>query len=245
MAKTATKKREQQKSSEKFCSHTKKEGNGFKIKNLVVNLVRLSKQEIEKMTSEVQISAETVTHTIPIKISERESNVNGVSIKMDGAVQSVFNIGLKVKTDKIIIQACENIANIVEQKSTKSNPTVKTLTQLINEEWRRCKRTFKEKKIIFKVDTVVMAQMKGYSPWPSLVSDINKNGKRVKVFFFGTSNTGTVDSSEIVPMEQCSEIIRLLLLRKTIDFAKGVREAELSLGIPVEKSAVKSTQEIE
>lgn len=90
--------------------------------------------------------------------------------------------------------------------------------------------------------------MKGYSPWPSRISNINKNGKRVNVFFFETSNTGTVDSSEIVPMEHCSEIIRLLLLRKiyvSSDFSKGVREAELCLGIPAEKSATKATEEIE
>lgn len=58
----------------------------------------------------------------------------------------------------------------------------------------------------------------------------------MNVFFFGTSNTGSVYASEIVPMDFCSELIRLLLLRKTPHFSKGVREAELFLGIPIEKS---------
>lgn len=96
---------------------------------------------------------------------------------------------------------------------------------------------------ILDVDAVFMAQMKGYSPWPSRISNINK--KRVSVFFFGTSNTGTVDLSEIVPMDHCSNIIRLLLLRKTSYFLKGVLEAELCLGIPAEKSSTKTSEEIE
>lgn len=55
MAKIVKREREHKKSDKKSSLHTKREKNGFKIKNLTVNLIRLSAKEIEKMTSEVQI----------------------------------------------------------------------------------------------------------------------------------------------------------------------------------------------
>lgn len=244
MAKIAKKNSQKKKTNKEPSSVGKKVMKNFKIKDLVVKLVRLSEKQIENMTIDSQKSPKvTHTHTIQIKMkSDEYSSVNGVCIVNNGAVQPTFDIGLEIRLDKIIVNACDNIANVQEPKY---RTTVKTLTQLINDEWRGCKRAFKENKNIFNIDAIVMAQMKGYSPWPSQIKVINKNGKRANVFFFGTSNTGGVNISEIVPMEMCSELIRLLLLRKISNFSKGVREAELCLAIPIEMSLTKMPDEIE
>lgn len=164
MAKIA-KKNVQKKATKKQSSlGSKKEKKDFKIKDFVVNLIRLSKKDIENMVSKHQKSPEVITHKIQIKMKSEEGlNVNGVGIESNGTVEPSFDIALKIKFDKIIVESCQNIANIQEPKS-ESKLTVKTLTQLINEEWRRNKRTFKESKQILNNDAIVMAKMKGYSP---------------------------------------------------------------------------------
>lgn len=117
------------------------------------------------------------------------------------------------------------------------------MNQFIIDEWNQCRKKYKETKNILEIGLIIMAQMRGYSAWPSRIISINK--KRAKVFFYGTSNTGGVDVANIVPMEHCAEVIRLLLIRRTAAFAKGVREAEIYLGIPDEISVLNVINEIE
>lgn len=92
------------------------------------------------------------------------------------------------------------------------------------------------------VGELVMAKMKTYSAWPATIENIAKNGKRANVHFFGSNDKGAVDVSEVVPFDQCHDIIRLLLLRKINTFHKAVREIELILNISPEMSFFKEVQ---
>lgn len=214
----------------------KKGRSDFKIKDLVIKLVRLSKEEIDKIINEKDVQHSAITHTIPIQINQKFININGVTSEDNGVTDSVFNIEMKISLDQVMIHTFEKIANIIEPKIKKNIP--KTLNQFISDEWNQCKKKYKETKNILEIGLIVMAQMRGYSAWPSRIISISK--KRANVFFYGTSNTGGVDVANIVPMEYCAEVIRLLLIRKTADFAKGVREAEIQQGIPDEKSVLRN-----
>lgn len=218
---------------------SKTEKKDLKLKNLVVNLIRLSKQDIENITGEVQKSS--TMHTIPIKISDDSLNINGVPIKNNGASNLVFNVGIAIKIDKVITKACESISN---QEFQKFRSSAKTHNQLINDEWRRCKGIHKENGKMLEIDMIVMARMRGYAAWPSRINTINANWKRANVIFFGEQNSGGICTSEIVPMKNCDEIIRLLLLRRVPLLIKGIREAEICLDIPEERSLTRELAEI-
>lgn len=115
----------------------------------------------------------------------------------------------------------------------------KSLNVIINDAWNKCKTEYRSSGLHIEHSTVVMAKMSGYSAWPGRIDDFTKNGKRAHVFFFGSNNSGSVDVSEIVPFELCSEMIRLLMLRKVGLFHRGVLEIERFLNIPTALSFTK------
>lgn len=77
-----------------------------------------------------------------------------------------------------------------------------------------------------------MAKMRTYCAWPARIIKIK--GKRTDVFFFGTSQTGTVDTNNITLFKYCHEKIRQLLQRKKnkSKFIVAVKEVEAILKIP-------------
>lgn len=77
-------------------------------------------------------------------------------------------------------------------------------------------------------DLCCLAKMRTHSPWPSLVLDVN--GDITKVYFFGEGTTGNVQTREIVPFENCADLIKKYL--KTKNYPRAVRELELSQNIP-------------
>lgn len=112
----------------------------------------------------------------------------------------------------------------------------KTLAELANDAWKLCKKRSKSEETSLDVGQFVIAKMKSYSPWAAKIINFTKNRKKANVFFFGTHNSGSVDINEITLFQSSNEVIRLLLLRNLEFFAKGVREAEIELGIPHELS---------
>lgn len=119
---------------------------------------------------------------------------------------------------------------------------VNTLPQLINIAWRKCKTDNKGAELT--IGKVVISKMKGYSPWPGTVRGFTKDKKRVQFFFFGTKNNGSCDVGETISLNLCHEVIRLMLLRPLPTFAKGIREAEISLGIPDDHSITNQPAEL-
>lgn len=76
--------------------------------------------------------------------------------------------------------------------------------------------------------------MKSFSPWPAkLVGIKNKNAL---VYFFGINNHGEVKVDEIVNFQDGAELIKVLSSKKIKDYRKAVREAEVFMNVPVERS---------
>lgn len=77
-----------------------------------------------------------------------------------------------------------------------------------------------------------LAKMNTFSPWPAMVLKVL--GKRSEVYFFGDGKTGVVNTSEIVPFERCSVLVKKYLHLR--GYSRSVRELELSLNIPYHSS---------
>lgn len=130
--------------------------------------------------------------------------------------------------------------HIVAEKASAPKVVVKTLNSLINADWNKLKKEFQQQQsispVVIENRHIVMAKMNSYSPWGARVEGFNANRKRVHFYFFGTDNRGTVDSTEVIPFQDCHSVIRLLLLRKTSQFHKSIVEVEKILNVPDELS---------
>lgn len=132
-------------------------------------------------------------------------------------------------------------AQIIKQSKTSSKLIAPTLQSIIDSSWKNCKI---ERQNI-KKNTIVMAKMRSYCPWPARIIEIKETGKKAKVFFFGSNNEGVVDLKEIVEFTKATKTVRLLLLRNQEMFSNGIRSIERILGIPEELSFFKKTNELQ
>lgn len=81
------------------------------------------------------------------------------------------------------------------------------------------------------VNDVILCKMRGFCPWPALVTEIN--GNSVFVEFFGDHTTQKTTLANTYKFNDSSELILHNLLRlKNPLFARAVQEAELALRIP-------------
>lgn len=91
--------------------------------------------------------------------------------------------------------------------------------------------------------------MSGYVPWPAKVEDFTKDRKRIKCYFYGTHNHGSVDTAKSIPFRNGFQSIRLINLRKKIgpmkDFEKAVKEVEIEQGIPESLSCLRGFDALE
>lgn len=133
--------------------------------------------------------------------------------------------------------------NKTDQKSTRSVKTPK-LKDLIDAEFVKELQKFIESKQQLQIGDLVMARMKGYSPWPSRVENFSSNTKIVTCFFFGTHNYGPVGSKNIIPFILASETARLVCLCPPNAYIKAVKEIEYKSGVPDELSCLNTLKSI-
>lgn len=126
-----------------------------------------------------------------------------------------------------------------EQHPKSAMSTVLTLQNLIDRTFKTEANKFAISGAKFKIGDPILAKFSGYCPWPSRLEGFTKNGRRIRCFFYGTHNTGSVDLNQAIPFRNSFEIIRLINLRNTRDFAKGVREIEIENGVPEELSSLR------
>lgn len=73
--------------------------------------------------------------------------------------------------------------------------------------------------------------MRGFAPWPALITQLD--GNSVSVEFFGDHTTHKSTLANIYDFKGCRQSISANLSRlKNPLFAKAVHEAEIALGIP-------------
>lgn len=131
-----------------------------------------------------------------------------------------------------------NLNNGLEQKpsqQTKVTKRDKTSTVVVKSvSMPSLWNTMKKNRTMPIINSIVLAKMKSYSPWPSKLIQIK--GKNAYVYFFGTNNHGTVQFDEVVPFIEATSVIKLLPAIKINHYKKAVREAEVFQGIPPELS---------
>lgn len=71
--------------------------------------------------------------------------------------------------------------------------------------WDILKKNFAKTKGNLNVGQIVCGRMSGHRPWPAKVESFERNGVMLK--FYGTNENGTVKKAEIIPYEQCKEIL--------------------------------------
>lgn len=111
-----------------------------------------------------------------------------------------------------------------------STAIAKTTPQLVSVLWNDLKKV----PVIPPVNSVILAKMKSYSPWPSKL--VAMQGEKCFVYFFGTNQHGHVTATEIALFQNGHILIRKLCCMRIPCFKKAVREAEVFLGIPSEQS---------
>lgn len=90
-----------------------------------------------------------------------------------------------------------------------------------------------------EIGTVVLAKMRSYKPWPAVI--LSSNGRTVFwVKFFGKESHGSVKKNDCVPFDKTIECIveflKAIPTNQHDDYKRSVREAEIALGIPPERS---------
>lgn len=105
-------------------------------------------------------------------------------------------------------------------------------TQCPSKLWNNLKSS--RRNIVPAINSIVLAKMKTYSPWPSKLVGVRKSN--ALVYFFGTNNHGEVKLDEIVEFAEAPQLIKVLCSKKIKDYRKAVREAEIFMNVPSEKS---------
>lgn len=123
--------------------------------------------------------------------------------------------------------------------------TVATLQNVIDSTFRQLTKAFENSGEKFTVGDEILGKMAGYCAWPARIEQFTQNGRRMKCYFYGSHNTGTVSVNQAIPFKDGISIIRLINIRNPRDFSKGVREVELQNGIPEELSALRELSAIE
>lgn len=121
---------------------------------------------------------------------------------------------------------------------------VLTLQQAIDRTFKTEAKNFAMSGTKFQIGDAVFAKFSGYCAWPSRCDGFTKNERRMKCYFYGTHNTGSVDICDVIPFQNAFEVTRLINLRNPRDFAKGVKEIEIEHGVPDELSALREAKAI-
>lgn len=199
-------------------------------------------------------------HNINVSIHGNEMKIGNSTFK---SMQNTFNVRLKVTSTGVTvlktspprdlsaepIVSCTPIArnlrpkpkldsnvdlaivNVVP-KSIVHKPSISNRN--ISNAWRMCKNS--QEKNEFCVNDIVMAKVRGFSPWPGKIIEIVKN--RIKIEFYGANVSekfGFVNRVELAFFKNCADLIHIILERNSLKellFRKGVKEAEIDCGVP-------------
>lgn len=118
-------------------------------------------------------------------------------------------------------------------KQGRSSMVAQSTARYSSSLWNEAKKNRIEMPLI---NSIVLAKMRTYSPWPAKIVKILPSKKKALVYFFGTDNHGEVATDEIVPFVEVALLIKQLASMKIRLYKKAVREAEIFQGVPIECS---------
>lgn len=175
------------------------------------------------------------TFNVRLKVTSTEVTVLNTSpprgLRPEPIVSSTpiaRNLRPRLKIDSNVNLA---IVNVVP-KSIVHKPSISNRN--ISNAWRMCKDS--QDKNEFCLNDIVMAKVRGFSPWPGKVVEIVKN--RMKIEFYGANVSekfGFVNRDELAFFKNCVDLIQIILERNPLKehkFRKGVKEAEIDCGVP-------------
>lgn len=126
---------------------------------------------------------------------------------------------------------------------------VPTLQSIIDSTFKQQLQKFRETGKQLEIGDSVLAQMSGYGPWPSCIEGFTKNKQRIKCYFYGSHDRGSVDTTKVIPFDDAFDTIRLINLRKKIgylkQFVKGINELEIAHGVPEHLSSLRELESLE
>lgn len=85
--------------------------------------------------------------------------------------------------------------------------------------WESIKKQIAKNIIQLEINQIVCARMSGHRPWPAKVIAIQKNG--IKLFFFGTNETGIVKKIDVISYEKCGDVLEQYLKVSISDVANN------------------------
>lgn len=184
---------------------------GSKVKNLnEKNHLEIAQS---KKKSHLNISvANGVTPSITLLSKKTESRITRSKTKLNSAtVEKDINLNLSSNISGVHVLAHEKKRDLVKRVD---------FVQSAN----------------YNINDIVLAKQKYSIPWPVRILKIEKN--KVFVYFFGDKRNGFVDLNQIYHWEQSVDAIKAVLSskKKPHGYSTGIREVELILGIPIEKS---------
>lgn len=127
-------------------------------------------------------------------------------------------------------------------KKTVSKPP--SLQRIIDDTFESITKKFAESKKELNIGDIVLGRMRGYTPWAARICSFTKDKKSAGCYFYGSHNNGPVNTSKMVPFKDGFEVIRLIAIRDPYDFVKGIKEVELEIGIPDDRSCIKEQASI-
>lgn len=226
-----------------------------KMKDCSVRLTRLSRETID-----AYLKSTHITHNISGSISRGHLNIGNCSVNSENGS---FSITMKITADSISVSKLNyslihSVSPANQKRSLRPKPNIavksnavpkikKFLTvatfkpdyKKVDCYWQICRKNQiqSQRKII--VNDVVLAKVKGHSPWPAIVLEII-GSKKAKVEFFGAARYecfGIVNIGELTLFEQSLDLVRMILKnKKDPKYQKGIKEVERILDVPSTQS---------
>lgn len=124
-------------------------------------------------------------------------------------------------------------------KRTQRTFNMPTIEQFFSTTFENQLQIFHKSETQLKIGDLILARMKGYDPWPARILGFKSNNKLIKCYFFGAHNTGDVGAKSAIPFDAAFETVRLVCLRNSNDFIKGIKEIEIESCVPEELSCLR------
>lgn len=222
------------------------------IKELRVNLTRLTKERINKLLND-PAKENVINYNFSLKFKDNKWQCTNHPSSIAPIISSGGNILISLR--KTVTSANQNTVHIssmtpaynLRQRSDKKPTEIKatkkpkptTISELSvtlqkKRLWAACKQEVQKSALI--LNAIVFAKQNGFAPWPSRIIKINKSGKSAIVKYFGFVNyVGSVKMSEIVQLDSQSmnpigALISFTLKTKAIkefgQFEKAIKEIQ-------------------
>lgn len=163
-----------------------------------------------------------------------------------------FNIAVrKATTCAISIRIDPAVRYDSSKKTTCSKGNAKrtfnmpTINQFITSSFENQLQHFHNGGTGLKIGDIIIARMRGYSPWPAKIEKFSANKKSFNCYFYGTHNSGPISTKNAIPFADAYPTIRLICLKSPPCFIKGIKEIETEYGIPSELSCLREINSIE